>query len=112
MQRSPGILLAAAIPARPKHAPAEFERRLDELQSEFRADRRDAGTPDDPLSNWRMAAIAEAVEHSAVLVQSPLQRIEHNLTPWVTFVVIPVFALANVGIDLGTVDGARPSRIP
>ena len=40
---------------------------------------------------------------SAALVQSPLQRIEHALTPWVSFAVIPVFALANAGIDLGAV---------
>jgi NhaA family Na+:H+ antiporter len=95
-----GILLAAAIPARPAYTPAHFEGRVDELQSAFRADRRDLQTPDDPLSNARMAAIAEAMERSAIAVQSPLQRIEHGLTPWVTFVVIPVFALSNAGIDL------------
>lgn len=98
-----GILLALTIPARPAHRPVEFERRVDELQAAFRADRRDTETPDDPLSNSRMAAIAEAVERSAVAVQSPLQRIEHSLTPWVTFIVIPLFALANAGIDLGSV---------
>jgi NhaA family Na+:H+ antiporter len=95
-----GILLAAAIPARPAYTPAHFEGRVDELQAAFRADRRDLQTPDDPLSNERMAAIAEAMERSAVAVQSPLQRIEHGLAPWVTFVVIPVFALSNAGIDL------------
>jgi NhaA family Na+:H+ antiporter len=95
-----GILLAIAIPARPAFSPAHFERRVDELQTAFRADRRDASTPDDPLSNHRMAAIAEAVERSAGAVQSPLQRIEHALSPWVTFLVIPIFALANAGIDL------------
>jgi NhaA family Na+:H+ antiporter len=98
-----GILLAVTIPARPAHAPAQFERRIDELQSAFRADRRDAQTPDDPLSNAKMASIAEAIERSAAAVQSPLQRIEHGLTPWVTFVIIPVFALANAGIDLRNV---------
>lgn len=98
-----GILLALTIPARPAHSPATFEARVDELQAAFRADRRDAGTPDDPLTNSRMASIAEAMERSAVSVQSPLQRIEHGLTPWVTFVVIPIFALANAGIDLANV---------
>jgi NhaA family Na+:H+ antiporter len=95
-----GILLALTIPARPAYSPALFEQRIDELHAAFRADRRDLDTPDDPLSNYRMASIAEAMEHSAAAVQSPLQRIEHGLTPWVTFVVIPVFALANAGIDL------------
>lgn len=95
-----GILLAMAIPARPAHTPAHFEQRLEELHTAFRADRADVETPDDPLSNQRMASIAEAMERSAVAVQSPLQRIEHRLTPWVTFAVIPLFALSNAGIDL------------
>lgn len=99
-----GILLAATIPARAAHTPAHFERRIEELQSAFRADRRDAGTADDPLSNYRMASIAEAMERSAVAVQSPLQRIEHGLTPWVALIIIPVFALANAGIDLASVE--------
>jgi NhaA family Na+:H+ antiporter len=95
-----GILLAFTIPARPAHTPARFERRVHELLDAFRADRRDLTTPDDPLSNQRMASIAQAMERSSAAVQSPLQRIEHRLTPWVTFAVIPVFALFNAGIDL------------
>jgi NhaA family Na+:H+ antiporter len=95
-----GILLALTIPARPTYTPALFERRIDELRSAFRADRLDLTTPDDPLRNDRMASIAEAMERSAAAVQSPLQRIEHALMPWVTFVIIPIFALANAGIDL------------
>ena len=99
-----GILLAAAIPARPTYAPVEFERRIRELQAAFRDDRRDLSTSDDPLSNYRMASIAQAMEQSAIAVQSPLQRIEHAMTPWVTFVVIPIFALANASVDLAAVD--------
>jgi Na+:H+ antiporter, NhaA family len=95
-----GILLALVIPARPAHSPAQFEERIEELHAAFRADRRDEETSDDPLGNQRMASIAEAMEHSAAKVQSPLQRMEHGLHPWVTFVVIPIFALANAGIDL------------
>ena len=99
-----GVLLAAMIPVRPSHSPANFEHRIEQLQDAFRADRRDPDTPDDPLSNSRMASIAEAMERSAVAVQSPLQRMEHGLTPWVTFVIIPLFALANVGLNLGTIE--------
>ncbi len=98
-----GILLALTIPARPTYTPALFERRIDELRSAFRADRLDLTTPDHPLRNARMASIAEAMERSAAAVQSPLQRIEHALTPWVTFAIIPIFALANAGIDLRSI---------
>jgi NhaA family Na+:H+ antiporter len=102
-----GVLLALAIPARPWCAPTSFERRIDELRAAFRADRENAATADDPLGNARMASIAAAMEQSAASVQTPLQRIEHALTPWVTFVVIPVFALANAGIDLTGIAWAK-----
>jgi NhaA family Na+:H+ antiporter len=98
-----GVLLAFAIPARPARTPAQFEGRMAELQHAFRAETRPEAS-DDPLRNHRMAAVAEAVESSAQAVQSPLQRMEHALTPWVTFLVIPVFALANAGIDLTAID--------
>jgi NhaA family Na+:H+ antiporter len=108
-----GILLAAIIPVRPARSPAEFERRIQELQDAFRADRRDLSTPDDPLSNSRMASIAEAMKYCAIAVQSPLHRIEHRLTPWVTFAILPLFALANAGIDLTHIEwgDALASRI-
>ncbi len=33
-------------------------------------------------------------------METPLQRLEHTLPPWVTVVVMPLFALANAGITL------------
>lgn len=95
-----GVMLAFAIPARPARTPNQFEERMNELHDAFVADRKDTQTTGDPLSNSRMASIAAAVERSAIAVQSPLQRMEHALTPWVTFLIIPLFALANAGIDL------------
>lgn len=57
--------------------------------------------------------IASAEEHSAEehaaihdlelqceLVQSPLHRIEHMLQPWVSFLVMPLFAFANAGVQI------------
>ncbi|MEX2254940.1 MAG: Na+/H+ antiporter NhaA [Acidimicrobiia bacterium] len=32
---------------------------------------------------------------------SPLDRIEHRLAPWVSFMIVPLFALANAGVELG-----------
>jgi Na+:H+ antiporter, NhaA family len=95
-----GVLLALAIPARGAFTPEQFQKRIEELHSALQADRADLATPDDPLRNHRMTAIAEATEKVAAAVQSPLRRIEHILSPWVAFLVIPIFALANAGIDL------------
>ena len=42
-----------------------------------------------------------ALEVSCEHVQTPLSRLEHSLHPWVAFVIMPIFALANAGIPLG-----------
>lgn len=101
-----GILLAMCIPARGAWTPGQFEERVGGLLQAFREDRRNLATPDDPLRNELMATMSGAIERSAAAMQSPLQRMEHALTPWVTFLVIPVFALANAGIDLRAVEWA------
>ena len=33
-------------------------------------------------------------------VEAPLQRLEHTLHPWVAFAIVPLFALANAGVEL------------
>jgi Na+:H+ antiporter, NhaA family len=35
------------------------------------------------------------------LSSSPLHRLEHLLHPWVTFLIVPLFGLANAGVPLG-----------
>jgi NhaA family Na+:H+ antiporter len=54
-----------------------------------------------------MAAVATKVERAAVSVQTPLQHIEHALAPWVTFLVVPLFALANAAVDFRELDIAK-----
>lgn len=39
---------------------------------------------------------------------SPLQDLEHGLHPWVSFLILPIFAFANAGVDLR---GADPSAL-
>jgi NhaA family Na+:H+ antiporter len=33
-------------------------------------------------------------------MQSPAQRLEHSLLPWTTYLILPIFALANAGVPL------------
>lgn len=98
-----GVLLAFTIPARPVFTPRQFDDRLGELRHAL-SDKSDAlDRTDEPLSRQRMATIAQNLEQAACNVQSPQQRIEHTLTPWVTFVVIPLFALVNADVDFSEV---------
>ena len=85
-----GVALGAAIPA---HA----ERRGDEVLAHVAADIAglDAGT-----EGARDAAV-QAIEKHLESVQAPLDRIEHEIGPGVSYAIVPAFALTNAGVDLG-----------
>jgi NhaA family Na+:H+ antiporter len=96
-----GVLLAFTIPARPIFTPQQFGKRLSELRNAFHSSAVNPGESDVPLDiATRMYATAESLKTASSAVQSPQQQMEHHLSPWVTFGVIPLFAMANAGLDL------------
>ncbi|MBP1749324.1 MAG: Na+/H+ antiporter NhaA [Deltaproteobacteria bacterium] len=95
-----GVLLAFTIPARPVYTPQQFDERLHELRNAFHATAVNGEEINVPLGIDRMTAIAANLEKASSDVQSPQQRMEHHLSSWVTFVVIPLFAMTNAGLDV------------
>jgi NhaA family Na+:H+ antiporter len=59
----------------------------------------DTGIEERHAALWELEDITQGA-------QAPMLRMEHALQPWVAFVVVPLFALANAGVpipaDLGT----------
>jgi NhaA family Na+:H+ antiporter len=92
-----GVLLALTIPARTRVDTAEFLFRGRELLDEF--DRAGEEGKSILTNHGQQAALAE-METLAEGVQTPLQRLEHSLHPWVAFGIVPLFALANAGVTL------------
>lgn len=90
-----GVLAAFTIPARTRLSGEEFVARgralLDKFQKAMEPDR-------PPLANPARQAVAARLQQVAREVGTPLQRLEQTLHPWVTAVVLPVFALANAGV--------------
>jgi NhaA family Na+:H+ antiporter len=39
--------------------------------------------------------------------QSPLHRLEHGLSPWVAFLIVPLFGFANAGVSLAGVEAEQ-----
>ena len=99
-----GVLLAFTIPVRPKHTALEFETRVAQLLASFRRHAADPTTPSDTMRSHDMATIASSLERAAQAVQSPLQRTAHGLSAPVAFLILPVFALANAGVDFRGAD--------
>jgi NhaA family Na+:H+ antiporter len=45
-------------------------------------------------------AVVRSLERLCASVEPPLQKLEYVLHPWVVFVIIPLFALANAGVKI------------
>jgi NhaA family Na+:H+ antiporter len=93
-----GVLLALTIPARTRMDSDGFLRRGREILDEF--DRAGEEGLHILSSGGQQAAVAE-LESACERVQSPMQRLEHALHPWVAFGIVPLFALANAGVAFG-----------
>jgi NhaA family Na+:H+ antiporter len=56
-------------------------------------------------------ALLEEVRELALEAQSPLEFLTHRLHPWVAFVILPVFALANAGVALDATTLGDPAGL-
>ncbi len=88
-----GVLLALTIPAR-------SQVRAEAFMAQCTAALSGLGRDDVEEASRRRQAAAQTLEVIAERIQTPLQRLERSLNPWVAYVVVPVFALANAGVDL------------
>lgn len=89
-----GVALGFLTPARPYYTPKEFDERARAILDQY--------DPDDITDLHAQ----EHADHEALLLSdiasesvSPLNRMEHKLVAWSSFVIVPLFALANAGVD-------------
>jgi NhaA family Na+:H+ antiporter len=85
-----GVFMGLATPARPLVSREPLEEVLGGALDRLRGDQKE-----DPSLESLQFATREAM--------SPLDRLETRLHPWVTFAIMPIFALANAGVQV-TVD--------
>ena len=94
-----GVLLAMTIPARTRIDADELLSKGRYILKEFeRAD--ENGNSGGVLRNKRQQDALQKLVATSRSAETPLQRLEHSLHPWVAFAIMPVFALANAGVAL------------
>jgi NhaA family Na+:H+ antiporter len=92
-----GILVAMTIPARSRYDTETFSAHAQETLHEFRSAANGALTIYTDQARQESVRTLETLCHG---VETPLQRIEYSLHPWVAFLIVPLFALANAGVKV------------
>lgn len=91
-----GVALGFLTPARPYYAPDEFESRSRAILDTYPVG---SDTDGQEHADHEALLLSEIASESV----SPLNRIEHLLTPWSSYLIVPLFALANAGVDFRSV---------
>jgi NhaA family Na+:H+ antiporter len=91
-----GVLLAMTIPARTQVRSSAY---VAQCTAALGGLGEDEGDEEAALSRRQQAA-AQTLEVIAERIQPPLQRLERTLNPWVVYLIVPVFAFANAGVDV------------
>lgn len=92
-----GVLVASCIPARGKYDTATFISKVQAYLGNIECEKeQECGFT--ILMNKDHQNAVQSIEIACHEVETPLQRLEHSLYPWVTLVILPLFALANAGI--------------
>lgn len=93
-----GILMAFTIPIRQKAGQVTDIHELNNIVSKLE----NASFRLKPLLTKKQVYLINDLQNWTDKFQSPLQHLEHGLHGWVAYLIIPIFALANAGIDFGT----------
>ncbi len=90
-----GVLAALTIPANVKVDDLIFSRKLRQLAASFD----NAEKNENSLITKEQLEVIEDVRNCSKAAITPLQQIEHSLHPIVAFIILPIFAFANTGVE-------------
>lgn len=94
-----GVLIAFCIPSTPVLPPKNYIKTIRTQIAHFNAADDEALDRRSILTKAQMDHLKE-IESASDMVISPLQDLEDSLHPIVNYIIIPVFAFANAGINL------------
>ncbi|MCC6798034.1 MAG: Na+/H+ antiporter NhaA [Candidatus Hydrogenedentes bacterium] len=92
-----GVLLAFTVPARARYETPHFSGRMGALLKKFT----EAEDHVNPYQvNEQQQELIRFMQREHVLVEPPLQRLEHILHPVCVVLILPLFAFSNSGITI------------
>lgn len=92
-----GVLVAFTIPAVTRVEEKVYAEKLRKLSFDFEEEIPNNSTLTTPAQHHTI----QKVKKLSLAAETPLQKIEHSLHPYVAFLIMPLFALANSGIVIG-----------
>ena len=92
-----GVALGIMTPLQPWYRRGALPDLAEALLSRIRAS--ESAPSEEPAHHDRVGALLTLSDLSEQAI-SPLDRIEHRLLPWSAFVIVPLFAFVNAGVDL------------
>lgn len=92
-----GAILGFLTPWRPPVPLGGFVRTARQLLERFRAGDEE---PESPLGHDQVVDSLLSLSELSNNAVPHVDRLEHNLHPWVAYLVVPAFALANAGVHL------------
>lgn len=96
-----GVLVAMFIPARGKYDTQTF---INEVKSYIDNFECQDGCGHTILLNKHHQNAVQSIELACHEVETPLRRLLYGLNPWVAFLILPLFALANSGVVINNID--------
>jgi NhaA family Na+:H+ antiporter len=92
-----GVAVAFLTPAVAFYSSEEFEAKARDIIDTYPVSQ---GPQADERSDYE----AELLSEVAIESIPPLNRLENRLLPWTSYVIVPLFALANAGVDFRGLD--------
>jgi len=90
-----GVVMAFLIPAEPRYSKYQYIRKRDRLLAKLA--QADGEHPAD-FPNAVQKSYLRRLEGLANGTMDMSSRVEHFLSPWVNYLIMPIFALANAGV--------------
>ena len=92
-----GVVMAFLIPSKPRYNKAQYIHKRDRYIA--RLEKYD-GIDNEAFPNGPQKHCLRRLETIAHGSMDMSYRVEHALSPWVNFLIMPIFALANAGVEI------------